>query len=75
MPHATIASGWVSKTLNSKRVRPRALCLVAQAYRRDIRKAKVILYNAGHFALETHTKEIATEITTFLKDVSNNNNP
>lgn len=29
-------------------------------------KAKVNLYDAGHFALETHVKEIGAEIRSFL---------
>jgi pimeloyl-ACP methyl ester carboxylesterase len=39
----------------------------AEAYRRDNPKAKVILYDTGHFALETHAPEIGQEILTFLK--------
>jgi pimeloyl-ACP methyl ester carboxylesterase len=38
----------------------------AEAYRRDIPSAKVVFYDTGHFALETHAAEIATEIGTFL---------
>jgi pimeloyl-ACP methyl ester carboxylesterase len=38
----------------------------AQAYRRDIPEAEVHLYDTGHFALETHAKEIADAIRAFL---------
>ncbi|WP_293304006.1 alpha/beta fold hydrolase [Pedobacter sp. UBA5917] len=38
----------------------------AEAYKRDIPDAKVILYNTGHFALETHAKEIGSEILKFM---------
>jgi pimeloyl-ACP methyl ester carboxylesterase len=37
----------------------------AEAYRRDNPDAKVVLYDSGHFALETHVDEIAAEIRTF----------
>jgi pimeloyl-ACP methyl ester carboxylesterase len=39
----------------------------AEAYRRDNPNAKVVLYDTGHFALETHAAEIGQEIHTFLK--------
>ena len=39
----------------------------AEAYRRDNPSAKVVFYDTGHFALETHADEIGTEIRTFLK--------
>jgi pimeloyl-ACP methyl ester carboxylesterase len=39
----------------------------AEAYKRDNPKAKVVFYDTGHFALETHATEIAQEIQSFLK--------
>ena len=39
----------------------------AEAYRRDNPKARVLFYDTGHFALETHAAEIGQEIVTFLK--------
>jgi pimeloyl-ACP methyl ester carboxylesterase len=39
----------------------------AEAYKRDNPAAKVIFYDTGHFALETHAAEIGAEILTFLK--------
>ena len=41
----------------------------AETYRRDNPDAKVVLYDTGHFALETHVTEIGREIHGFLKDV------
>jgi len=38
----------------------------AEAYRKDNPSAKVVLYDTGHFALETHASEIGSEILTFL---------
>ena len=38
----------------------------AEAYRRDNAGAKVVLYDTGHFALETHAAEIGREIHSFL---------
>ncbi|GGI53859.1 alpha/beta fold hydrolase [Oxalicibacterium solurbis] len=38
----------------------------AEAFRRDIPQAKVVFYETGHFALETHATEIAGEIRSFL---------
>ena len=38
----------------------------AEAYRRDNPSAKVVLYDTGHFALETHAAEIGAEIRDFL---------
>ena len=38
----------------------------AEAYRRDIPDAEVCLIDTGHFALETHSSEIAAAILTFL---------
>jgi pimeloyl-ACP methyl ester carboxylesterase len=38
----------------------------AKAYQRDIPAAKVVLYDTGHFALETHVEEISSEIWAFL---------
>ncbi len=39
----------------------------AEAYRRDVPSAEVHVLDAGHFALDTATDEIAAHITTFLK--------
>ena len=39
----------------------------AEAYKRDNPKAKVVFYDTGHFALETHAAEIAAEIREFLR--------
>jgi pimeloyl-ACP methyl ester carboxylesterase len=39
----------------------------AEAYRRDNPEAKVVFYDTGHFALETHAAEIGQEIQSFLK--------
>jgi pimeloyl-ACP methyl ester carboxylesterase len=39
----------------------------AEAYKRDNPKAKVVFYDTGHFALETHAAEIGHEILNFLK--------
>ena len=38
----------------------------AEAFKRDIPDAKVVFYDTGHFALETHAAEIAAEIRAFL---------
>jgi pimeloyl-ACP methyl ester carboxylesterase len=38
----------------------------AEAFKRDIPGAKIVFYDTGHFALETHAAEIATEIRAFL---------
>ena len=38
----------------------------AEAFKRDNPNAEVCFYNTGHFALETHAQEIATEIKNFL---------
>jgi len=42
----------------------------AEAFKRDIPKAQVIFYDTGHFALETHRREIADAILPFLESVS-----
>jgi pimeloyl-ACP methyl ester carboxylesterase len=39
----------------------------ARAYKRDNPKTKIIFYDTGHFALETHAVEIGREIRSFLK--------
>jgi pimeloyl-ACP methyl ester carboxylesterase len=39
----------------------------AEAYKRDNPNARVVFYDTGHFALETHASEIGQEILTFLK--------
>jgi pimeloyl-ACP methyl ester carboxylesterase len=41
--------------------------LGAEAYKRDNPKARVVFYDTGHFALETHAAEIGQEILGFLK--------
>ncbi|HEY6772606.1 MAG TPA: alpha/beta hydrolase [Oxalicibacterium sp.] len=38
----------------------------AEAFKRDIPHAKVVFYETGHFALETHAAQIADEIRGFL---------
>lgn len=38
----------------------------AEAYKRDIPEAIVKFYNTGHFALETHVKQIGKDILEFL---------
>ena len=38
----------------------------AEAYKRDNPDAKVVFYDTGHFALETHAKEIGAEIRSFF---------
>ncbi|EDM37852.1 Alpha/beta hydrolase [Pedobacter sp. BAL39] len=38
----------------------------AEAYKKDIPNATVNFYDTGHFALETHVKEIGNEILNFL---------
>jgi pimeloyl-ACP methyl ester carboxylesterase len=40
----------------------------AEAFRRDIPDAKIHFFDTGHFALETHAKEIAAVIRDFLAD-------
>jgi len=39
----------------------------AEAFRRDNPGTKVVFYDTGHFALETHAAEIGQEILNFLK--------
>ena len=41
----------------------------AEAFKRDIPKAHVKFYDTGHFALETHCREIAEAIVPFLESV------
>ena len=41
----------------------------AEAFRRDIRNAKIMFFDTGHFALETHCDEIALAIRDFLPEV------
>ena len=38
----------------------------AHAYKKDLKNIDFNLYNAGHFALETHGQEIAGKIRKFL---------
>lgn len=52
---------------------PHFLPAGAEAYRRDNPDTKVVLYDTGHFALETHATEIGEEIRLFLKDVFTKN--
>lgn len=42
----------------------------AQAYQRDNPTAQVHLYDTGHFALETHSSEIAAQILLFLSKIN-----
>lgn len=42
----------------------------AEAFKEDIPKAQVKFYETGHFALETHADEIASDIIAFLSKVS-----
>jgi pimeloyl-ACP methyl ester carboxylesterase len=44
----------------------------AEAYRRDNPDAKVVFYDTGHFALETHAAEIGAEIRAFLGTIDKN---
>jgi pimeloyl-ACP methyl ester carboxylesterase len=39
----------------------------AEAYKRDNPETRVVFYDTGHFALETHAKEIGAEIRGFFK--------
>jgi pimeloyl-ACP methyl ester carboxylesterase len=39
----------------------------AKAFKRDLLNADIHFFDAGHFALETHAKEIATEMRDFLR--------
>jgi pimeloyl-ACP methyl ester carboxylesterase len=41
----------------------------AEAFRRDNPSAKVVFFDTGHFALETHAAEIGTEIRAFLSTI------
>jgi pimeloyl-ACP methyl ester carboxylesterase len=45
---------------------PFFLPVAAEAFKRDLPSAVVRIYDAGHFPLETHTVEIASEIHQFL---------
>ena len=40
----------------------------AEAFKRDIPEADVRFFDTGHFALETHARQIATAIREFLKE-------
>jgi pimeloyl-ACP methyl ester carboxylesterase len=42
----------------------------AEAFRKDIPSAKVVFYDTGHFALETHVGEISEEIHSFLNGLA-----
>jgi pimeloyl-ACP methyl ester carboxylesterase len=39
----------------------------AEAFKRDLPEARVVFLDTGHFALETHAREIAAEIADFLR--------
>lgn len=43
----------------------------AEAFKRDLPNAQIHLLNTGHFALETHSAEIAATITSFLSRLLN----
>jgi pimeloyl-ACP methyl ester carboxylesterase len=43
----------------------------AEAYKRDNPNATIKFYNTGHFALETHTKEIGQDVLNFLGELPN----
>jgi pimeloyl-ACP methyl ester carboxylesterase len=45
----------------------------AEAFRRDIPDADVRFYDTGHFALETHAREIGAAIRAFLGDLARHN--
>lgn len=40
----------------------------AESYRKDIKSLKIVYYDSGHFALETHVADIAYEITNYFYD-------
>ena len=42
----------------------------AKAFARDNPNAEIYFFDTGHFALETHAKEIAVKIQTFLKKIN-----
>ena len=42
----------------------------AEAFQRDIPSAKIVFYDTGHFALETHVSEISREIRSFLTNLT-----
>ena len=42
----------------------------AEAFRKDIPSAKIVFYDTGHFALETHVEEISEEIHSFLNELA-----
>ena len=69
-PSATVkgntSSGVVEKLCQDPRVVTLPGWSGAQAFGRDIPSAKVIFYDAGHFALETHVEEISDQIRFFL---------
>ena len=39
----------------------------AEAYKRDVPDARIVFFDTGHFALETHAGEVAAEIAAFLR--------
>ena len=43
----------------------------AEAYKKDIPNATVKFYDTGHFALETHAKEIGNDMLDFMATLSN----
>jgi pimeloyl-ACP methyl ester carboxylesterase len=44
----------------------------AEAFKKDNPKTKVVFYDTGHFALETHAVEIGSEILAFLASLRKN---
>ena len=42
----------------------------AEAYKKDIPNAIVKFYGTGHFALETHAKEIGNDILDFMETLT-----
>ncbi|MGA8870751.1 MAG: alpha/beta hydrolase [Candidatus Acidiferrales bacterium] len=49
---------------------PFFLAVGAEAYRRDIPNAETHFFDTGHFALETHAREIGAAIRTFLAKIA-----
>lgn len=40
----------------------------AEACRNVVKRLKIVYYESGHFALETHVAEVASEITKYLHE-------
>ena len=72
-PSATVkgntSSGVVEKLCQDPRVVTLPGWSGAQAFGRDIPSAKVIFYDAGYFALETHVEEISDQIRSLLMEL------